>query len=347
MKPWEFWDARIFYAPLAIYILWLMLRHRRGIGCITKADASFPYGGLSIGSKYAILERFKQSPLFDSHFAKSFLVRASWRVNTRVRRASAFINKHLSFPVILKPDYGHRGNGVLLVQNMAELRDTLARMTIDHILQAYHDEPYEFGVFYIRLPGEQRGRIWSITEKVLPTVTGDGVHTLRQLIEAEPRYVHRKEKLFEKNRAALDTILKKGEQRKLLITGSHAQGAIFLEGKQYKTRRLERVIETISRADPAFHFGRYDMKAKSIAAFKRGAFRIVELNGVDSESTNIYDPQYSLIEAYRILFAQWRLLFAIATRISGPYPSLWELITNYRHFFSATKETVAPRAAYQ
>ena len=40
-------------------------------------------------------------------------------------------------------------------------------------------------------------------------------------------------------------------------------------------------------------------------------FKIIELNGVTSESTNIYDPKYSLLDAYRILFRQWRLAYEI------------------------------------
>ncbi len=41
---------------------------------------------------------------------------------------------------------------------------------------------------------------------------------------------------------------------------------------------------------------------------KRGEnFKIIELNGVTSESTNIYDLKFSLTRAYRILFRQWRI----------------------------------------
>ena len=38
---------------------------------------------------------------------------------------------------------------------------------------------------------------------------------------------------------------------------------------------------------------------------------IVELNGATAECTNIYDPARSLLSAYRQLFVQWRLVFAI------------------------------------
>ena len=38
---------------------------------------------------------------------------------------------------------------------------------------------------------------------------------------------------------------------------------------------------------------------------------VVELNGVTAESTNIYDPDGSLWNAYRVLFRQWAIIFAI------------------------------------
>jgi hypothetical protein len=45
----------------------------------------------------------------------------------------------------------------------------------------------------------------------------------------------------------------------------------------------------------------------------------VELNGAAAESTNIYDPDGSLLSAYRWLFRQWSIAFAIgdANRRAG------------------------------
>ena len=39
--------------------------------------------------------------------------------------------------------------------------------------------------------------------------------------------------------------------------------------------------------------------------------KIVELNGVTSEATHIYDPKLSLFDAYRVLFRQWRIAFEL------------------------------------
>ena len=49
---------------------------------------------------------------------------------------------------------------------------------------------------------------------------------------------------------------------------------------------------------------------------------MLELNGVSAEATHIYDPKTSLFAAYRTLFTQWRLAFAIgaANRARGHRP---------------------------
>jgi hypothetical protein len=56
---------------------------------------------------------------------------------------------------------------------------------------------------------------------------------------------------------------------------------------------------------------------------------IVELNGVTSESTNIYDPDSTLLHAYGQLFRQWSLIFKIgaANRADGaPVSSVRRLL---------------------
>ena len=46
------------------------------------------------------------------------------------------------------------------------------------------------------------------------------------------------------------------------------------------------------------------------------------MNGVAAEATHIYDPAVSVLEAYRVMFRQWRIAFEIgaANRASGAQP---------------------------
>jgi hypothetical protein len=98
----------------------------------------------------------------------------------------------------------------------------------------------------------------------------------------------------------------------LVDIGNHCRGAVFRDGRALVTPALAERIDTIARAVPGFFFGRFDLRAPSLEAFQRGeGLRVIELNGVTSEATHIYEPGSSLLEAWRTLFAQWRLAFEI------------------------------------
>src|SRR6266496_5452324 len=133
-----------------------------------------------------------------------------------------------------------------------------------------------------------------------------------------------------------DEILAPGEAVKLVETGNHAQGCIFRDGVHLQTEALERVIDQISRKLPGFFIGRYDMRYENEEAFRQGRnFEIVELNGASSEATSIYDARNSLLSAYRTLFRQWDLVFAIGAqnrkrgiKAAGPL-EIWKA---WRHY---------------
>jgi hypothetical protein len=100
---------------------------------------------------------------------------------------------------------------------------------------------------------------------------------------------------------------------------------VFLDGSWARTEALEAAIHRISRTYDGFCFGRYDIRTPNVEDFKRGRnFKVLELNGVTSEATHIYDPKNSLWDAYRVLFAQWRIAFEIGRqnhqRSASPTP---------------------------
>ena len=78
------------------------------------------------------------------------------------------------------------------------------------------------------------------------------------------------------------------------------------------TRELEERIDEISKHFNGFNFGRYDIRYANEDELKLGTnFQIIELNGAMSESTNLYDPDFTIFQAYSYLFAQWKHLFQI------------------------------------
>src|SRR5206468_1453944 len=102
------------------------------------------------------------------------------------------------------------------------------------------------------------------------------------------------------------------------------------------TPELERAVDEIARQFPGFFVGRFDVRYRDVRAFQAGRdLAVVELNGATSESTNLYDPSWSLLAAYRTLFRQWSLLYRIgdANRQRGHRPTritaLLRLVVDY------------------
>lgn len=97
---------------------------------------------------------------------------------------------------------------------------------------------------------------------------------------------------------------------------------MFLNGGAIETPELLRSIDTISATYDGFYFGRYDIRTPSVDEFQAGRnFKIVELNGVTSEVTHIYQPGSSLRNAYRDLRRQWRI--AGDSKSTGNTPIRW------------------------
>lgn len=77
------------------------------------------------------------------------------------------------------------------------------------------------------------------------------------------------------------------------------------------SEELRARIDQISQALPGFYIGRYDVRYSTDSDLRAGRFTILELNGSASEATSIYDARNSLWSAYRTLFRQWELVYAI------------------------------------
>jgi len=330
---WEFWPAWIFYPPVIGYVMFLIVKHR-SLSLFTATNPGIPAGGFIAESKSEILNAIGIS---NGYVARFKLLPASLEPAVRFKEATTFIaSSNFTYPLVLKPDAGQRGSGVAIIRSETELQNYLSRADIDIIIQEYIDGA-EFGVFYYRYPRETRGRILSITEKVFPVVTGDGVNTVERLILNDNRAVAMATLYLEKQKDRLQEILAVGERLQLVELGTHCRGAIFLDGSWVKSAELETRIDQISKTFDGFYFGRYDIRTGSVEAFRRGEnFKIVELNGVTSESTHIYDPGNSLITAYRALFRQWKIAFEIGSqnRSSGSQITsvlqLVKLLSRYR-----------------
>jgi pimeloyl-ACP methyl ester carboxylesterase len=334
LTRWEFWPPWVFYPPLLAYVAFLMLRHR-SVTVFTCANPGIVAGGFVGESKFDILQRLNDTREF---VARSRLIAGHTSPADRLRVARQFmIDERLDYPVIIKPDQGQRGSGVVVVRTPAALEDSLARSKADTILQEFVDGR-EFGVFYYRYPTEPSGHIFSITDKQFPAVIGDGIRTLDELIFEDERAVCAARVYRARHRTRLFDVPAAGELVPLVELGTHCRGALFLDGGWIRTPALEQRFDAIARQFDGFFFGRFDVRVDGgIDAFREGrGFKVIELNGVTSEATHIYHPGTPICTAYQVLGQQWRIAFEIgaANRRRGCPPTrisrLIELLREYR-----------------
>jgi membrane protein DedA with SNARE-associated domain len=301
---WEFWPAWLFYAPVLVNYLYLAIRYR-GLTLPTAANPGIYSGGIVGESKIATLQQLQKSnPDFVAH---AILVESVDVLPT-------------TYPFILKPDIGLRGVGVKLIRSPEQATQYLNASPVPLICQQYASGPGEVGIFYYRFPGERRGRIFAITEKIFPFVTGDGEKTIEELIWQDQRARCVARTYFNRFGQRRNEIPAAGEKIKLVEAGNHAQGCIFKDGMHLWSEALENRIDQITQSIDGFFIGRFDIRFSSEQDLRNGAkFQIIELNGAASEATSIYDSRNSLFSAYRTLFRQWDLVFAIgaANRRTG------------------------------
>ncbi len=308
---WEFWPLQVFYIPVVIYIILLAIKHR-SLAVFTCSNPAIMAGGFVGESKNEIYEMMRRSAKALPFLLPHLLLDGKEIAEDRLESARRFMMLNsLSFPVVVKPDAGERGKGIIIIQSEAELKSTLEQAETDLIIQEYFGG-VEASIFYFRYPQKQNGSIYSITEKRFPKLLGNGIHDLEWLILNDPRAVCIAQKYFDQNSGLLDLVPANGEEITLIDIGTHSRGAIFLDGEWLRTETLERTIDEICLGFQGFYFGRFDIRTRSFADLQKGVnFKLIELNGVTSESTNIYDPKYNLSDAYRILFRQWRIAFEI------------------------------------
>lgn len=249
----------------------------------------------------------------------------------RVRRALA--DAELDFPLIAKPDIGWHGRGVRRIDDATALVDYVAHFPADTTLMLQRYVPYaaEAAVLYARRPGEATGRIQSLTLRYFPHVLGDGRRTLRELIAADARaqwkaslHLGADPSHCGPSEQDLERVPAAGETVRIALIGNQRAGALYRDGHHYLTAALEARFDAIACSMRNFHYGRFDLRFDSIEALMRGEdFAVLEINGIGGEAIDCWDPQLSVREVYRRLFAQQRLLFEIgaANRARGFRPA--------------------------
>lgn len=319
----EYWPTLLIYAPvIARFIRWILTG--KGIAFLTNVNPGFTKGGGVVDERKSDLQtRFTPAPEI---LALALIERSQ---PDRPKHARSLIESRPElggYPIIAKPDQGQHGVGVQLIRDDRALDRYLREHHCDTVLQRYHPGPIEVGIVWARDPRTitdpgftgPRGAITAINIKQLPTLTGDGKHPVRALIRRDQRLRRQMPVLFRAVRDQLDDIPGHGETITLGTAANHRQGAMFLDGAHLITPELDRAITRIAldfkdEQGRRFDIGRFDVRCTSLDDLAHARnLGIVELNGITSEPTNMYDPDHPVSYAWRELGAYWSRVHDLA-----------------------------------
>jgi hypothetical protein len=312
----------LFYLPLALSWIGHGLRYR-SLTLPSAVNPKIPTGGMWGESKSLYLDQVGAN---ERGWIADFIVRRRGAGTEALQSdcdaaLRALSEAGIGFPLVAKPDIGWHGHGVCRIDNEAALAGYLRRFPADARLILQRFVPYagEAAVLYARGPGMQAGRIESLAFRYFPHVTGDGRSTVRELIKSDPRTRWKKRLHLGEDpshcgpsQRQLDRIPAAGELVQIAFISNQRAGGLYRDAHRYITSALQDRFDRIVRSMPEFHYGRFDIRFESTEALMRGEdFSIVEINGIGGEAIDVWDPQLPVLEAYRRLFAQQRLLFEI------------------------------------
>ena len=302
LKHHEFWHPRLFELPYYCYLGLQCLINRISIKSLAKANYNLDHGEIGIGSKYESQMAFNQE-----YFLPTCLIKRDLSNEEKKAQILDFAKIH-NFPVILKSDVGCVGKGILTVHSEQELNEKVNLLLGDSILQKFTDFSFECGIFFAR--HQQKATITGVNIKHFPEVIGNGRDSIMALAKAHYRFSHHWHSFLQ----YLDTtrVPKEGERVQLSFIGSHTLGCKFTDDTQLLTPALEKAIFDVFEDQPGFNFGRVDVKSADQEALLKGNFVVIEVNGIASLPTHMFDPKYSLVQAYKIFFQHAKLLVSIA-----------------------------------
>ena len=317
LLQWEHWPTFMFYVPLIPYYIISAIKAKHPVFFLT-INPAIKYSGHGTESKFETIQLIPKK-----HKPLSILINKGSNFNDVLLKIE---EKKIQFPLIAKPDIGFRGYLVKKIDSKVELEIYFQKNNLDIIIQEFIDYNNECGILYYRIPGEKQGKITSITLKKFLTVTGNGTSNLSELIITDKRaYLYypllkniHKEKMF--------SIPKVGELIKLTVIGNHSKGTQFMNGNHLISEDLERVFDIINEQIHGWNYGRLDIKYNTFEELKRGEnFKILEINGIISEPTHIYDPtNASYFDAIKSIKKHWAIMNIIALKnhkiFHIPYP---------------------------
>ncbi len=305
LVSFEFWPFWVLYIPAYFYWMYLAIKARK-LTYFTSLNPMMNNSGAYDSSKSSYLKNFPTNWIPKTKYVKLDGNKINWQ--------STLKKDGIEFPIVVKPDNAERGKGVSILYTIKEIEDYISNSEYSEILiQEFCDLENEAGILFYKLPDGSKFEITSITEKKFCEIIGDGKFTVGQLIKNKVRVSHRISELKFKFSSQWNDILPQGESLIVEPIGSHNLGTEFIDARKRISPSLCSTLRNWSEQIPGFYYGRFDIKFKSWEALEKGEdFKIIEVNGVNSEPTHIYDISYSLKKAYKDIFHHMRIIYEIS-----------------------------------
>lgn len=335
IKNWEQWPFKILYAPIVPVWLWYIVRSR-SIWFFTASNPKLTFGGMEGEPKKEMHD------LLPVHLRPTFFnVDPSEDFAVIIRKLKEMA---IPFPLIVKPEVG--GQGILFrkINDESHLRKYHEHVSVEYFIQEFVHYPIEVSLFYYRYPGQRKGVITGFLQKIPLQVTGDGIHTLEELIQMNSKSGKRMAELRPKHEQNFSKVIDKGAVYMLSYAANHNRGARFIDLKNEIDDKLVKIPDQISLSINDFFYGRYDIMCNSIEELKEGKnFVILEYNGCGAEPNHFYDTGYTLLKAWKEILKHWKVLYQIS-RFNNKngikyWPAIkgWQFISYTRKYYKKIK----------
>jgi hypothetical protein len=322
LKNWEQWPFKILYAPISPVWLWYILKSG-AVWFFTPSNPKLTFGGMEGEPKKEMHDLLPDNlrPAF-------FNVNPSEDFSSVSKKLEQY---KISFPLIVKPEVG--GQGILFrkIDSKDQLKNYHELVPVEYFVQEMIRYPLEVSLFYYRYPDKPKGVITGFLQKIPMQVTGDGMHTLEELILANAKSEKRMDELILKHQHNFKTVLPKGVKYMLSYAANHNRGARFIDLKDEINENIVTILDKISLTIDDFFYGRYDIMCNSIEELKQGkGFLILEYNGCGAEPNHFYDTGYTLIGAWKEILKHWKILYEISRQNCKAGVAYWPFLKGVR-----------------
>lgn len=297
---WQHWPFFPFYFPLFFVWAWYILKSR-SFWFFSSSNPTLTFGGFEGETKE---EMYHLLP--PGFYPKTIYIdpKTSFSQLTKSIAAHSF-----SYPFIVKPNVGMAGILFRKIDSERQLETYHRLVPVDYIVQELVDFPMEIGLFYIRHPKEKTGKITGLFSKKFPTISGDGISTIAEILARNKFAITEESGKLEPEK--LQLVLEKDEIFNLSFIGNRYHGTTFNDLSFLIDDELISLFDKIS-ASNHFYYGRYDIKCSSVEDLKKGInFSILEFNGAGSIPNHVYTGNFTLPQAYKEICRHWKSLYEI------------------------------------